>query len=248
MSATPRDTSNHGAGSLIPGTWNFRDTGGLPAGSAVTRSGVLFRSGNLATVDDSGLAALQQLQLRRIVDLRDDDEVRRDPSRVCVGTEVVRIPLFAGSVASFFAENMTLADLYRSITEESADRVVDVVRAVIADQPVLVHCTVGKDRTGVTVGLTLAAAGVDISAVIADYARTADLLSPERNARVLERLRRALPTATTIEELATKSPASVMSALLDDLSARYGAPVEYLRAHGLSDDEIVELRRVIISR
>ena len=51
------------------------------------------------------------------------------------------------------------------------------MRGIIADQPVLVHCTVGKDRTGVTVALTLAAAGVDDDeAVVADYARTEELL------------------------------------------------------------------------
>ena len=77
---------------------------------------------------------------------------------------------------------------------------------MLADQPVLVHCSVGKDRTGVTVALTLAAAGVDEAAVVADYARTETLLPPERNARILAYLQQEHPGARHLEELATRSP------------------------------------------
>ncbi|WP_292832374.1 tyrosine-protein phosphatase [Microbacterium sp.] len=231
----------------VPGTLNFRDIGGLPAGASVTRDGVLFRSGNLARLEADGRDALTALGLRRIVDLREDDELIRDPSRID-GLEIdtVRAPLFLGSAASFFAHDVSLADMYRGLVEGAADRIVDVVRAVLVDQPVLVHCTVGKDRTGVTVALILAAVGVDEEAVIADYALTETLLPAERNESVVSFLRRLHPDAVHLEDLATRSPAPVMRGMLADLSDRYGAPVEYLRAHGLSDAEIVELRRVLL--
>lgn len=233
--------------SLISGALNFRDTGGLPAAGGATRHGMLFRSGNLATVDPRGLEALAALRLRRIIDLRDDEEVRFAPSLVGEGPETLRVPLFQGSVASFFQRDVGLDELYRSMIDDSADRVVEVVRGVIGDQPVLVHCTVGKDRTGVTVALTLLAAGVDVDAVVADYARTETMLPEARNREVVRRIRRAHPEATRIEELATRSPAPVLRGLLGELGERYGAPVEFLRAHGLADDEIAELRRVLIA-
>ncbi|MCR2816091.1 tyrosine-protein phosphatase [Microbacterium jiangjiandongii] len=231
----------------VSGALNFRDVGGLPARDGVTRSGVLFRSGNLARLDDVGRRTLRELGLRRVIDLRADDEVALEPSLVDgLGLETMRVPLFLGSAASFFEKDVDLDDFYRAMLDEAADRVVEVVRGVLADQPVLVHCTVGKDRTGVTVGLTLAAAGVDEDAVVADYARTEALLPPQRNARVLRYLRSRHPEARFLEELATKSPAAAMRTLLDDLRSRYGAPVEFLRAHGLGDDEIRELTAVLI--
>ena len=61
--------------SLIPGALNFRDVGGLPAGAATTRSGVLYRSGNLAELVEPGVDALRRIGLRRIIDLRDDDDL-----------------------------------------------------------------------------------------------------------------------------------------------------------------------------
>ncbi|QPE05262.1 tyrosine-protein phosphatase [Microbacterium schleiferi] len=226
----------------ISGAINFRDTGGLSAGSGRTRTGVLYRSGNLARLDEDGIRAFSGLGIRRVIDLRDDTEVAGAPSRFDDRALVVqRVPLFLGSVASFFVEDVPLTEMYRRLVDDSAARVVEVVRGVIADQPVLVHCTVGKDRTGVTVAITLAAAGVDRDAVIADYARTEALLPASRNRDVVARIRQFHPDAANLEELATKSPAAVMARMLESLDATYGSPRDYLRAHGMSDDELVSL-------
>ncbi|MDN3494556.1 tyrosine-protein phosphatase [Planococcus sp. APC 4015] len=237
-----------GQGPLVPGALNFRDVGGLPAGAHRTRGGILFRSGNLARLGDAGRVAMTGLGIRRIIDLRDDEEVLGEPSLIDgLAIEVQRVPLFLGSVASFFAQDISLDELYRRLLDDSATGVVDVVRGIIADQPVLVHCTVGKDRTGVTVALTLAAAGVDVDAVVADYARSESLLPVRRNRQVVSWLRSQHPDAVHIEELATRSPAPVMRAALDRLAAEYGSPGDYLRAHGLGDDEVGELRRILVT-
>lgn len=232
---------------VVSGAVNLRDVGGLPAGPAVTRHGVLYRSGNLAQLDDLGTRSLGSLGLRRIIDLRADDEVVHAPSRVD-GLELTtqRVPLFLGSVESFFADDISLDEMYRRLVEDSSEGVVEVVRGILADQPVLVHCTVGKDRTGVTIALTLAAAGVESDAVVADYARTEGLLPEWRNRRVVQLLRSMHPEAVHLEDLATRSPAPVMRALLAEVIDRYGSAADYLRAHGLADDELTELRKVLL--
>lgn len=233
----------------ISGTVNFRDVGGLRAGSGRTRSRVLYRSGNLAHLDAGGLTALGELGIHRVVDLRADDEVLSAPSRVeglGLGLTIQRVPLFLGSVASFFADDISLDEMYRRLVEDSSAGVVEVVRAIVATQPVLVHCTVGKDRTGVTVALALAAAGVDEEAVIADYARTEGLLPERRNRFIVEHLRALHPEAVHVEDLATRSPAPVMRTLLADVNERFGSPAGYLRAHGMTDPELRELRRVLV--
>lgn len=234
---------------VVSGAVNLRDVGGLPAGASVTRHGVLFRSGNLAQLDEEGTRALGALGLRRIIDLRADDEISWAPSRID-GLDVVtqRVPLFLGSVESFFADDIGLDEMYRRLVEDSSAGVVEVVRGIVTDQPVLVHCTVGKDRTGVTVALTLAAAGVDLEAVVADYARTEGLLPEWRNRRVLSLLRSMHPEAVHLEDLATRSPAPVMRALLQGVDERYGSAADYLQAHGMTDDEVAELRRVLLRR
>lgn len=232
---------------LVPGAVNFRDVGGLRAGDGETRAGMLFRSGNLAQLEQSGIDALGQLGIRRIIDLRADDEVIHAPSRLGeLNVQVQRVPLFLGSVASFFDDDISLEEMYRQLVDDSADRVIEVVRGVLADQPVLVHCTVGKDRTGVTVALALAAAGVEHGAVVADYARTEALLPEWRNQSVLRWLRSLHPDAVHLEDLATRSPAAVMRSLLVDVTQRFGSIPDYLRHHGVDDAELAELRRVLV--
>ncbi|WP_279367515.1 tyrosine-protein phosphatase [Microbacterium testaceum] len=234
------------SGSLVSGAVNFRDVGGLPAGGGRTRSGVLYRSGNLVAVDEAGARTLRELRIRRVIDLRDESEVAHAPSRLDDGVEIQHEPLFLGSVASFFARDLSLDDMYAALVDDSADRVVSAVRGILNAQPVLVHCTVGKDRTGVTVAVALAAAGVDREAVIADYARTEDFLSAERNARVLAAIRAVHPGNVHAEALATRSPAPVMRVLLDRLDREFGSAAGYLLANGMSAAEIERLREVLI--
>lgn len=236
-----------GAEAPVPGALNFRDTGGLPAGGGVTRAGVLFRSGGLSRLGDVDRAALRRLGIRRIVDLREDDEVAFEPSLLGdLEVETTRAPLFLGSTASFFTDDVPLAQMYRALVDTSGARIAEAMRAVLGVQPVVVHCTVGKDRTGVTVALMLAAVGVDREAVIADYARTETLLPPERNARVLAYLRSRHPAAVHLEDLATRSPAEVMRTLLAEVDERFGSAAGYLRAHGVTADEIDALRRTLV--
>lgn len=232
----------------VAGALNFRDTGGLLADGGRTRPGVLFRSGNLAALTGDGRAALGGLGVRRIVDLRADDEVDAEPSRVAgLGLDTVRVPLFLGSVASFFIDDIALPEMYRALVDGAADRLVTVARSVLERHPVLVHCTVGKDRTGVAIAVLLAAVGVDREAIVADYARTEHLLPPERNARVVGFLRTLHPDARHLEQLATRSPASVMRELLAGIDARHGSAAAYLRAHGLRADEVEGLTRALVA-
>lgn len=234
-------------GPVVAGAPNLRDIGGLAVGGGRTRSGVLYRSGSLAHLTDAGTSALQALGLRRVIDLREDDEVAYEPSRTAdLGIETVRVPLFLGSTASLFTEDLSLETLYRGLIDTSADRIVAVVRAVLGGHPTLVHCTAGKDRTGVTIALMLAAVGVDEDAIVADYARTEALLDAERNARIVAHLRRLHPGAEHLVDLATRSPAPVMRALLGEMGRRFDSVPDYLLASGLVEEELTELRRMLV--
>lgn len=229
----------------VEGAVNFRDVGGLPAETGRTRAGVLFRSGNLAHVEPAGADALRALGIRRIIDLRSDDEVELAPSRV-TGIEMVRVPLFLGSVASFFQNDVSLDEMYRELLLQSSSGIVRAVRGIAGRHPVLVHCTVGKDRTGVTVALALAAAGVDEDAIVADYALTESMLPEWRSKQIVARLKETHPEARHVVDLATRSPAPVMRGLLADVAEHHGSAAEYLRTNGVTKGELASLRDALI--
>ena len=62
----------------------------------------------------------------------------------------------------------------------------------------------------------------------------------------MARLKQWHPEAVHLEELATRSPAPVMRAFLDDLDTRYGSPAGFLVAHGFTEDEVRRLREVLV--
>ena len=237
----------------VEGVNNLRDVGGMPAAGGRIRSGVLLRSGQLSTATPRGADALSEL-VSHIVDLRDGEEgaaghhIRLRPAEPTeiAGPDTTHLPLFLGSVRSFFEADTSLDDLYLHLLEESGERLVAAVRIVAAGQPTLIHCTVGKDRTGVTVALALAAVDADREAIIADYALTESQLPPERSQRIAAYLRSQHPEAVHAVALATQSPAPVMRRLLERVDERWGSAADYLRANGLTDAELDALRAALV--
>lgn len=68
-------------------------------------------------------------------------------------------------------EEMGLAGLYKTILQESGDEICRVLR-ICADRqnhPVLLHCSHGKDRTGLTVALILSLLGTPRGRIVGDY-------------------------------------------------------------------------------
>lgn len=230
----------------IDGVNNVRDVGGIPVPGGRIRSGLLLRSGQLSGATPAGAEALRS-RIRRIVDLRDGEEVAAEPTEID-GPETTHLPLFLGSVRSFFETDTSLDDLYLHLLEQSGERLVSAIRIIAQGEPTLVHCTVGKDRTGVTVALALAAVGADRDAIIADYALTESQLPPERSRRIAAYIRAQHPEAVHAVALATQSPPPVMRALLQRVDERWGSAAAYLRANGMTEEELEALSSTLVER
>ncbi|WP_136055892.1 tyrosine-protein phosphatase [Microbacterium sp. K24] len=228
----------------IDGVNNVRDVGGIPAEGGRIRAGVLLRSGQLSGATAAGIEALRG-SVQHIVDLRDGEEVAAEPTEID-GPDTTHLPLFLGSVRSFFENDTSLDDLYLHLLEESGERLVEAIRIIAEGRPTLVHCTVGKDRTGVTVALALSAVGADREAVIADYALTESQLPAQRSQRIADYLRAQHPEALHAVALATQSPAPVMRHLLEQVDERWGSAAGYLRAQGMADEELAALKKALV--
>jgi protein tyrosine/serine phosphatase len=125
---------------------------------------------------------------------------------------------------------------------DGADNVLAALRSLARGGPgaAVVHCAAGKDRTGVVVALSLAVAGVDPEAIIADYAQTAEIID------ALVAKLAASPTYAedmTRRDVASHTPrAESMRRVLELLDERWGGPVGWLEAHGFGADERAALR------
>ena len=234
----------------VNGTYNFRDVGGYRADGGVVRSGKLFRSDGLHALGVDGRRMLAELGVRVIVDLRDDAEVTALPDDIGgLDVEVLRLPVFEGSGASQATIGGTLSDLYAKILLQHTDVVVAALREIAdtRDVGVVVHCTAGKDRTGIVVALALLAVGVSRADVVADYARTEANLAGPWLERMLELVRsHDVDVTPDIRVILGGSPPAALETALDLIDRERGGVLRYLRDAGLDDWELAKLRSVLV--
>ncbi|HEY6835990.1 MAG TPA: tyrosine-protein phosphatase [Gaiellaceae bacterium] len=235
------------------GCLNVRDLGGHPtADGGETSFGSIVRADSVGNLTAEGWEALADYGIRTVIDLRGDHEREDDPPRE-LPVEVLHIPFFVASDKEWeeiageleHLDDLPVSDATRDayliFLERFKPNVAAAVRAV-AEAPeggVVVHCVGGKDRTGLLTALLLHLAGVPTEEIAADYALSEERLRPRHEgwfaAAETEAERRRL------ERIAQTPPESI-SGVFDELDRRYGSVEGYLRAAGVSEDDLVRAR------
>jgi protein-tyrosine phosphatase len=248
----------------IDGLYNFRDTGGTPLTTGgTTRSGVLFRSDALSGLTQTGLDELAATEIGVIVDFRSADERNAAADRIPTSRpfEVAELALLEGAMADMARgfdpagappSIPALGELYVGMVQHGAAQFAEVARLIAAstdDSPtaVLVHCTAGKDRTGVATALMLDAVGAERTAVVADYAVSQDNLAGPWADGMLHMIGSlGLPLTPELRTLVTGTPPDAIEHALAWVDSEHGGAAEYLGSGGLTPDELTGLRTRLI--
>ncbi len=173
MEATPDPRPMTGAAmttDTLPVLANARD---IAAAWPGLRGGVAFRSDAPFAGDDAP-AGLAPWPPATVVDLRDADEAHAHHP-LAAAASIRSIPLLAEAGLGAAAPGSELVTLYRAMITGAAGRALASVAVAVgtAPGPVLVHCSAGKDRTGVSVALVLSLVGAPRERIVADYVATA---------------------------------------------------------------------------
>lgn len=237
----------------LEGGHNFREVGGYPTHSGMKlRRALLWRSAGLNRLSATDCRTVRALGIRTIADLRTEHErnVMPTPTEVSEGLSMLswsgdanEISRRAGECPSWRDLDLSglrgeVARLYTFIADAHAKQFGDVYRAIAdGEVPILIHCTAGKDRTGLAVAILLELIGVTREWVVWDYEQTNIHLD---NSKV--DLESAMAVGGTADWLATLGPegremllaadgAYLMSAI-DGIEARYGS-IEGFALEGL---------------
>ncbi|GDY57900.1 hypothetical protein SVIO_085230 [Streptomyces violaceusniger] len=155
---------------------------------------MLFRSGHLAHATEADTAYLDSLGLHTVFDFRNAADIKLEgPDVTLRGVRNVNLPLSDPADGAGFWRMVREGDLktlrellaegraekrmigsYRSIITTRLVEHGRILRDMAEDSsPVLMHCSAGKDRAGLSIAVTLLALGVDQEAIEADYLESA---------------------------------------------------------------------------
>ncbi|HEY4927631.1 MAG TPA: tyrosine-protein phosphatase [Acidimicrobiales bacterium] len=236
------------------GCVNFRDLGGYrTTDGRMLAWRTLFRADGLNKLTDADVAQLTELGLATVIDLRTLDEAEQRGSfpfeRVPV--TYVGLPLTdvlpATKDLPDWGEAAYVAARYAAMVSEGGPMLTSAIDALASGDalPAVMHCSAGKDRTGVLSALLLAFLGVPDETIVADYA-----LSAAAMGRLLERLKAEYPDAT--EEVERYAPAvlhvvpETMEQFLADLQSHYGTYDDLAATLGVTEAMAVLRSRVLV--
>ena len=169
----------------LSGTTNFRDLGGYAGlDGRMVHWRKLFRSDHLGALTPDDIAVLSALRLSRVADFRGAME-REEQACAMPGVAVYSLPidptvvqgmkdLMAAGQHLTAQETVRLMEhTYHAFVHHNADRFAALFALLLeSDQPLVFHCTAGKDRTGFAAAMILLALGVPREVVMQDYLLT----------------------------------------------------------------------------
>ena len=172
---------------MLQGAPNFRPIAGL-------KSDTIYRSNELSELTDRDLDELKRLKIRTIIDLRTPNERKSQLDRITsdLGIQQISIPILQLNqdvgqfkLLSYLFQNAKTLDFQKYIkdfyTIIAYERTQQLKRTltILADPnnvPAIIHCTVGKDRTGFIAALLQKLAKVPDEVIIEDYLKTNELM------------------------------------------------------------------------
>lgn len=210
-----------------------------------TRWRRLLRADKLDHIAPASQMALQEYGVRSIIDLRYSREVLESPDVIAQSDQFtyVHMPLYElAGLDMLPVIPHDAGELYRLIIDHRQKPIRRIIEMLVSSrpQPTLIHCTAGKDRTGIIIALVLGAVGVPAETIVDEY-----MLSKERLAPLLDLLRdQAKENGWDAEwyDRLLACQSEFMRDMLDHIDRQYGGIVSYLQQAGVTSLQIERLR------
>jgi protein-tyrosine phosphatase len=227
-----------------------RDLGGYRTRDGrITRWRTFFRADSLHRLPPAAQTTLLDHGVRSILDLRRSDELQTAPNVFATSATVSyhHLSLLVDHPPQP-GDPRPLCETYLHMLDERQEQIGTALGtlATPGNLPAVVHCTAGKDRTGLIVALVLGLIGVPDETIVEDYALSARHLT---GAFLEETRQRILRRGYTWEQYLPllQCPPEFMHATLQHLRARYGGMEAYSRTVGLGREHLDYLRENLLT-
>ena len=244
------------------GAHNFRDLGGYKTEDGRTvKWGKIYRSDNLHSLTDEDLKYMKRLNIKSVVDFRSLEERESEPDRLNPDMTQVLLPinfqpkeLDDDSIKNII-KDLTFGDLDSSnllrdfnivIVEEFAEEYKNFFRYIIENnaEPLVFHCTAGKDRAGFASAMILTILGVPREKVIEDYLLTNTYVKDHVDDKMLEiELKTFFRADTDNLRKINLVEERYIQAAFDTIDSKWGGMDRYIsEALNLNEEDILKLQ------
>ena len=191
-------------------TVNFRDIGGLKTKDGKTvRWGKIYRSDNLSQLETNDFSKFNNMHIKTVYDLRTDHEIKGKEDHLPENVQYKHTPTVEdqeGEIAKLRAKviNGEITDkqateqtvkFYEDAVTVNVKSLSEIIRQITdSNEPVLYHCSAGKDRTGIVSALILSILNVDRKTIVDEYmlsnyyrkAKTEKMLGKAKLAKIIK--------------------------------------------------------------
>jgi len=246
---------------------NFREIGGLDTiGGKRMKSGILFRSDELSQLTFNDRKIFEKLNIKMIIDLRGVKERQKKqdkiPSKLNIRIENIPIDhrnqdlkqmqffLFLIQKKKDFDFEKYIKEHYFGTAFECTSQIKEIF-TLLSDEnnlPALLHCTVGKDRTGFMAAILQLLAGVSREKVMEEYLVTNKYIGT-RVKQIIRMVRIMSLFRASIEQIQPmlECRPDYLNNVLDEIYNRYGTIENYLLfACGLNIEIQQKLKNLMI--
>lgn len=243
---------------------NFRFLGGLKNSEGkILRDSLIYRSGNLHGLKSNSFDDFEKLKIDKVIDLRTKQEILKESDHLPNHVIYKNYPAFEdrndemknarklalkGKITKDDAHKR-MVRFYTDYVSENPEVIKKIITEILdSDQPILYHCTAGKDRTGMITALILKILKFDDVVIFEEYLVSNDLRKNVINNR--------LKLANTFHFVYPKLDIGVLEktswiereylqAAFDEIDRKYGSIDNYIhQSLGISEKE----REIFINR
>lgn len=247
---------------------NFREIGGLDTSDGKKmKSGILFRSDELSQLTSNDRRIFRDLNIKMIIDLRGVKEREKKIDKIPNGQNIAvfNIPidhknqdlkqmqffLFLIQKSKKFDLDKYMKEHYFGTAFDCTAQIKEIL-TLLSDEkniPALIHCTVGKDRTGFTAAILQLLAGVPREKVLEEYMATNKYIAVRvkqitRMIRIMSFFRASMEQIQPMLEVRP----GYLNNVLDEIYKRYGSIENYLlTACGIDDSTQQKLKNMMLA-
>lgn len=164
---------------------NFRTIGNIKnVDGRILKEGKFYRSAHLHRLKKKSFKTFENLGIKEIIDLRNSKEISQSPDVILQNVDHKNYSAFEdegdqldqakklvlkGKVKGTDADQRML-DFYKTYATENPEIIKKIIHEILdSEDPVLYHCTAGKDRTGIITALILTILKFDRTTIYNDY-------------------------------------------------------------------------------